>query len=147
MNNYCQFMNNILKILLVALIGFGATSCKEEVGPTLIVSAVDTLGAPLTNITVLSHPCFFNQDNCDTARLDENFIKEAQSNAQGQVIFEFPYSAVLDIVVVEPVLDSASGDTLDIRFGQNVVALESKELKKDEKNEYETTVVVDKFLR
>jgi len=138
-------MKNLVNLFLIVIIGFSATSCKEDVGPTLIVNVVDTKGAPQENRTVLSHPCYFDSSTCINARLNETYLKQTQTNSRGQVTFEYPESCVLNIVVIDVTKDNTTGDTMHSRLGSNVVALETKELKKGEKNEYETTVVLDVF--
>jgi hypothetical protein len=138
-------MKTVLYGLMVLLFATAMSSCKKEVNPTLIVTVVDTLGVKLQDVNVILHPCYFNQETCDTARLNPTFHKEQLSNGNGQATFEFPHSAVLDVVGFDAI-KSSSGDTLGYYFGQTVVALETKELKKDEKNEYEVRLVIDKLF-
>jgi hypothetical protein len=136
-------MKTLLYGMLILLFGAMMASCKKEVTPKLFVTVVDSTGARMANVNVIVHPCYFNQETCDTAKLNPAFHKEKLSNSSGMVEYEFPHSAVLDLVGFSALLTS-SNDTTGFLFGQTVISLETKELKKDEKNEYEVTLVVDK---
>lgn len=138
-------MKSLLYAVLATFLIAVLPACKKDVRPTLIVTVYDTTGVPLENVSVETHPChpLVGQDYCDTANLNPNFHKIHLTNAAGQATFELPYSSVLDVVGFRA-LTGPSGDTLDMFYGYTVVSIETKELKKDDKNEYNARLTIDK---
>jgi hypothetical protein len=122
----------------VFLIAFA--SCKKVVQPTLIITVVDSVGAPLENARVFTHPCLDGVSCSDPDRVNINFAKSGLTNTVGQITFEYPYSAIIDVAAQWTGCDTPT--TYCMSAGQTVARFETKKLKKGETNEYNVEVIV-----
>ena len=116
-----------------------ASSCKEDVPPTLIITVEDSLGGNLPNARIFTHPCF-DGVSCDTARIDKRFINSAITNSSGQATFQFPYTAIIDVAAQWTNCDTP--DVYCLFVGKTVARFETKKLKKDEENVFNVKVTV-----
>ena len=129
----------------LGIIGFSMflivfASCKKVIKPTLIITVVDSVGMPLTNARVFTHPCLDGVSCSEPERVNTNFAKSGLTNAAGQISFEYPYSAIIDVAAQWTVCDTPT--TWCLSVGQTVARFETKKLKKDEVNEYNVEVAV-----
>lgn len=127
-------------IVFVGLIGLIAFSCKKEISPVVTYTVVDTLGSPLENARLFTHPCF-DGVSCDTTRLNENFIKTGLTNSAGQITYTYPYSAIIDVAASWTDCDTAAG-IFCLYSGRTVARFETKKAKDGEENNYNVRVVV-----
>ena len=128
----------------LSIIGFSLflvafASCKKVVKPTLIITVVDTLGVPVHNARVFTHPCL-DGVSCESERVNINFAKSGLTNTAGQISWEYPYSAIIDVAAQWTACDTPT--TWCLSVGQTVARFESKKLKKDEINEYNVEVTI-----
>ena len=132
-------------LLFVGLIGLYAVSCKKDIKPIVHIFVEDTTGTRLENARVYTHPCF-DGVSCDTSRINLNFIKSDLTDGSGQITFEFPYSAILDVFAnyVGPDCDTAGEGPYCIYEGRTVARFETKRAKGNEENEYNVKVIVRK---
>lgn len=114
-------------------------ACKKDINPVVTFTVVDTTGTALEKARVYTHPCL-DGVNCDTARVNVNFIKEGLTDASGQITWEFPYSAIIDVFAQYTPCDTP--DVYCLYSGQTVARFESKRSSKNEENEYSVRVVV-----
>jgi len=128
-----------LGIFGFALILIVFASCKEVVTPTLIITIEDSTGTALPNARVYTHPCL-DGVSCDADKVNINFVKQGITNAAGQIEFEYPYSAIIDVAAQWTDCDTPT--TWCMSIGQTVARFETKKLKKDETNIYNVKVVV-----
>lgn len=129
----------------LGIIGFSMflivfASCKKVIKPTLIITVVDSVGVPLENARVFTHPCLDGVSCSEPDRVNVNFAKSGLTNAAGQISWEYPYSAIIDVAAQWTACDTPT--TYCLAAGQTVARFESKKLKKDETNEYNVEVVV-----
>jgi hypothetical protein len=128
----------------LAIIGFSLfiitfAACKKVIKPTLIITVVDSSGVRLENARVFTHPCL-DGVSCEFEKVNINFAKSGLTNAAGQVSWEYPYSAIIDVAAQWTACDTPT--TYCLSAGQTVARFETKKLKKDETNEYNVEVVV-----
>lgn len=131
-------MKALIFSLLLSIIFLA--SCKKEVNPTLYVNVVNQDGKAQEGLTVVTHPCY--DESCDLTQLNSNLLQSKLSDASGSAEFDFNTSAVLDVVVEKYVFDP-DGEVVETITFADVVSIETKQLKKGEKNEYETTIITD----
>ena len=135
-------VKGIFVLLLLAVTVF---SCKETLEPTLIITVKDTTGLVLENATVRTHPCFEPSGSCQPEEVNINFVKQAPTDGSGQVIFKYPYSAIIEI---DAKWSGAPCDTLDttgvwcVFHGRTVAQFETQKLDKGDANEYNVVVIV-----
>lgn len=145
-------MNKLIVLGCIIVVAFGATSCKKEKSPDLIITVRDTANVAIPGAEVYTHPDWiwtpYKKDPIlDSSRINDAFVRVGITNSSGQVMFSYPYSAVLDIVAFGYVTttDSSTGiiDSTEKWSGKTIAKFESQQLKEDEKNEYNTTVILD----
>lgn len=124
--------------VLLALIVF---SCKKDINPVVIFTVEDTTGKRLENARIYTHPCF-DGVSCDTTRLNENFVKTGLTNKNGQLTYEYPYSAIID--VVGDYTDCDTPTVWCIYSGRTVARFETKRTSGDESNEYNVKLILHK---
>lgn len=113
------------------------SSCKKDIRPTVIFTVEDTTGARLVNARLFTHPCF--DGGCDTTRLNESFVKEGLTNKSGQVTYEYPYSAIIDVVANYTNCDTPT--VWCMYAGRTVARFETVRTSKDEDNTYNVKVI------
>jgi len=129
-------------LVLVGSIALFAFSCKKDIKPLVVYTVVDTTGAVLEMAHVYTHPCF-DGVSCDTSRINENFIKDGLTNSAGQISYEYPYSAIIDVYAEYFPCDTASGLWCPFT-GRTVARFETKRTSGDEENIFHVRVVVRK---
>ena len=122
-------------VLLIATL-----SCsKDDVRPTVYITVVDSLDRRLPNARVLTHPCL-DGVSCDTTRLNTDFIYQDYTDANGQLVLTFPYSAIIDVSAQWTNCDTP--DNWCMYVGQTVARFETKRQDPDDPNDYDVKVVV-----
>ena len=129
-------------LLFVGLIGLIAFSCKKDISPTVIFTVEDSTGRRLPNARIYTHPCF-DGVSCDTTRLNVNFIKDGYTDANGQLEFTYPYSAIIDVIGNWTDCDT-SATSMDwcMYVGKTVARFETKRAPVGEENVYNVKIVV-----
>lgn len=111
-------------------------ACKVEVEPTVYITVVDSANAPVNGAWVNTHPCL-NTEDCDTARVNPAFVQTDSTNALGQVVFKYPYSAIIDVKA------GKYDETIERDLvGQTVARFETKRLEKGNENLYNVIVTL-----
>ena len=145
-------MNKLMVLGCIIAVTFGTYSCKKEVSPNLIITVRDTSNVAISGAEVYTHPDWVwepykKNPILDSSRINPAFVKIGLTNSAGQIEFAYPYSAVLDIVAFGYIttVDSVTGivDSTEKWSGKTIAKFESKQLKDDEKNEFNTTVILD----
>ena len=137
---------------IVGLIAILAVACKKDIRPTVRYTVIDTTGAIVEGARVYTHPCF-DGVTCDTSRVNVNFIKTGLTNSSGQVQWEYPYSAIIEVFAEYypcdpnwPPPDGEPGDTTGEFFcpftGRTIARFESKRTSGNEENVFDVRVVV-----
>jgi hypothetical protein len=126
-------------ILLSLVVWLASYSCQKEVKPVVTFTVVDTAGTALDSARLFTHPCF-DGVSCDTSRINPAFIKDGVTNGAGQITFEYPYSAIIEVFAnyAANAADSTSG----FYEGQTVARFDSKRTRTNESNEYSVRVVL-----
>jgi len=110
------------------------SSCKKEVTPTLTVTVKEKDGTIAPNASVHVHPGNASQQGSiiDEAEMD----KTTTTNSSGQAVFEFKYSAVLDVDVIyyKEYLDASFNMVTDTMMGHRVVKIEVLRQNEEENN-------------
>jgi hypothetical protein len=127
-------------IIVFVMIGLLAISCKKDIKPTVTFTVQDTVGNGLDMARIFTHPCF-DGVSCDTTRVNTAFIRTGVTNSRGEVSFEYPYSAIIDVQANWTDCDTASGEWC-IYTGRTVARFESKRTTGNEENNYNVKVVV-----
>lgn len=128
-----------IAILLVSLLVITACSKKDR-EPTLVVNVQNAAGVSLEGATVHAWPTNrLSIDSTASGIPDPSMDQTAITNVSGEVIFEFPASAVLDLDVTY----TLTTDTTPVELiGHRVVKIEVIE-QKEEKNLFNEIVVVE----
>lgn len=125
---------------MLGILAVVVMACKKDISPTLTVTVVDTLGTKLANARVFSHPCI-DQVSCDTSKININFIKEDLTDGNGQVVWEYPYSAIIDVFGQYSPCDTAAGEYC-LMSGKTVARFESKRSRTNEENNFNVRLVL-----
>ena len=139
-NHYPLYMKARIIIGVVALIGLIAISCKKDINPVVIYTVEDSTGARLENARIFTHPCF-DGVSCDTTRLNGDFIKQGLTNSNGQLTYEYPFSAIIDVIGNYTNCDTAKGIWC-MYSGRTVARFETKRTSKNVDNEYNVKIVL-----
>ena len=132
-----------LGLFLVLTLVFA--SCKKERSPRLIVDVREEDGTPANGAEV--HAWYGNKVGKPGSVLNDALMnKTSTTDAAGQAIFEFKFSAVLDVDVIyyKETPDSINPTIIyvDTLFGHEVVKIESVR-QKSESNDYNVEVIVE----
>lgn len=130
----------ITSILLITILVFTACS-KEARSPKLLVHVEDLNGSKIEGATVRAWPT--DQNICDTTSscipnlgMDQTLL----TDANGDVAFDFEFSAVLDIDVTY--LKAITLDSTQELTGHRVVKIEVIE-QREEDNIFEETIIIE----
>ncbi|MDG1477111.1 MAG: hypothetical protein P8Q14_08195 [Vicingaceae bacterium] len=129
----------ILIILFASFLVFTACSKKDR-DPILIVSVKDVSGTPLEGATVRAWPTDqLEIDSTSSGVVDSIMDQKGITDALGEITFNFPASAVLDLDVAY----SLATDTTPVLLeGHKVVKIEVIR-QKDEENVFNETVYLE----
>lgn len=136
-----KFLYTFGLILILVIV---VTSCKKERSPTLNVDVKEKDGTVAPGATVRA---YYGKDAGEPGRvLNEALMDQtATTDANGQVSFEFKFSAVLDVDVLyyKETPDSINPTIIytDTLFGHEVVKIESVR-QRDSDNDYAVEVIV-----
>ena len=113
---------------------------KKDRNPKLIVNVQDVNGTPLKGAVVHAWPTDrLENDSTNSGIPDERMDQQGATDAQGNITFNFPFSAVLDLDVTYQLM---TGSTPVLLTGHRVVKIETIE-QKEEENVFNETVYVD----
>lgn len=127
-------------ILLLSLLVSTACSKKDR-EPTLIVTVKNMNSIPLEGATVHAWPTDKNEgDSTNSGDPNTDMDQEGLTDANGEVVFNFPFSAVLDLDVTYTL--ATSDTTSSLLEGHKVVKIETIE-QKEEENIFNETVFVE----
>ena len=128
-------------VLLVLTIVIGSCSKKER-GPRLIVHVVEDDGTIAPGAIVHAWPGQNTGQQGSTIN-DELMDQTTRADAAGDAIFDFKFSAVLDVDVVyyKEYLDTLLNPAIDTLYGNRVVKIEQVRQSSRENNYYETVEV------
>lgn len=119
------------------------TSCKKDRGPRLIVTVQEEDGTRAPGALV--HAYYGDNAGQPGSVLNEQMNQTTNADASGQAIFDFKYSAVLDIDVTYyknyPDSLNPTITLTDTLFGSHVIKVEQVR-QKDKENNYYATVDV-----
>ena len=119
------------------------TSCKKDRGPRLIVNVQEEDGTPAPNAIV--HAYYGEDAGQPGSVLNEQMNQLKNADGAGQAVFDFKYSAVLDVDVIyyKSYPDSLNPtiNHVDTLFGSQVVKVEQVR-QKDKENNYYATIDV-----
>tara|TARA_B100000809_G_scaffold191405_1_gene190065 strand:- start:1816 stop:2229 length:414 start_codon:yes stop_codon:yes gene_type:complete len=119
-----------LTIIFVSLLVFTACSKKDR-NPILIVTIQDVSGTPVEGAKVHVWPTDdLPDDSLSSGVPDIRMDQTGLTDAAGEIVFNFPASAVLDIDVTYTLATSDS-TTIDLE-GHKVVKIETIEQKEEE---------------
>ncbi len=134
-------------LAIVGLIAIVAFACKKDITPQVRYTVVDTTGAKLVGARVYTHPCFDTLDCINFKRINVNFIKEGLTNSAGQVTFEYPYSAIIEVKgEYFPCDTTEAGGEWCPYVGYTVARFETKRAPAGEENIYDVRVVLRKLF-
>ncbi|NUM51992.1 MAG: hypothetical protein HUU48_12855 [Flavobacteriales bacterium] len=137
-----KLFSNLLLLMMGAFFLAGITySCKKEVSPRLIITVKDTSGKALKGAKVHAYKGATANNGTPNKEMDQ----KGTTDGNGEVTFDFKYSAVLDVDVIYNFsrFDSTSMLTVqDSLIGKRVVKIESKRQRGD--NVYREEVVAEK---
>ncbi len=121
-----KLFSNILLISMGFLFITGITySCKKEVSPTLIITVKDTAGKSVKGAKVHA----YKGPTANYGTPNKEMDQKGTTDGNGEVKFEFKYSAVLDVDVIYNYtrFDSTIMENVaDSMFGKRVVKIETK---------------------
>jgi hypothetical protein len=129
------------------LIGFiailGIISCAKERGPRLTILVQEKDGTPAVGASVHAWPGNDPQNGGSGIVNEADMDQTATTDATGNAVFDFKFSAVLDVDVIyyRESLDSLLNPVTDTLTGSRVVKIESKRQRDEENNFYETVEV------
>jgi hypothetical protein len=128
-------------LLVLALV---FVACKKEVNPRLIVNVTEEDGSIVKDAIV--HAWFGSDAGRSGSTLNDKLMDQTgYTDAAGDAIFDFQFSAVLDIDVVyyKDGFDTLTppNPTIDTLYGHRVVLIESVRQKSKENNYNETVVI------
>jgi len=119
------------------------TSCKKDRGPRLIVTCQEEDGTRASGAIV--HAYYGEDAGQPGSVLNEQMNQTVKADASGVAMFDFKYSAVLDVDVVyyKDYPDSLNPTIIhtDTLFGSQVVKVEQVR-QKDKENNYYATIDV-----
>ena len=123
-------------MLITGLLG-GLVSCKKDVPPTLELTVVDTAENPLSGAEVR---VWYGADAQNGIPNDEDYDQKKKTSANGKATFEFTNSAILDVVVIAPVIveNPPFPDRYDTLVGYDVIKVEMKQQRSRENIKEET---------
>lgn len=132
-----------LGLFLVTALMF--TSCKKERSPRLIVDVAEKDGTAAPGAEV--HAWYGPEAGQPGSVLNDVLMNQTKdTDANGQAIFDFKFSAVLDVDVIyyKETPDSINPTIIyvDTLFGHEVVKIEAVR-QRDEENDYNVEVVVE----
>lgn len=99
-------------------------ACQKEVPPTLVITVKNKNGKTRSGAWVHVYP-----DNANQGTLNPEMEKEGYTDSNGEVTFEFKYSAVLDVDVIDTTRyfnDSTFTFVVDSVYGHKIVKIETK---------------------
>lgn len=118
------------------------TACKKDRGPRLIVHVQEEDGTPAPGCIVHA---WYGPDAGQPGSTLNNLLMDQTSStdAAGDAIFDFKYSAVLDVDVIyyKDYLDALLNPVTDTLYGHKVVKIEEVRQRSHENN-YDETVKV-----
>lgn len=126
----------------IAILGF--ISCSKERPPSLIINVQEEDGTPAGGAIVHAWPGDDPQAGTGSGIAnDSEYDQTLEADASGEVTFEFPNSAVLDVDVVyfKTTVDSSLNETIDTLRGSRIVKIEAVRQRSKE-NTYRETVEV-----
>lgn len=128
-------------VLLVVAMFIGACSKKER-GPRLIIHVVESDGTISPGAIVHAWPGPDAGQSGSTIN-DELMDQTVSADAAGDAIFDFKFSAVLDVDVVyyKEYLDTLLSPAIDTLYGSRVVKIEQVRQSSRENNYNETIEV------
>ena len=129
-----------LSILFASLLVFTACSKKDR-DPTLIVTVKDLSSTPIAGATVHAWPTNDISDSTGTGSgvIDIRMDQTGQTDASGDILFNFPASAILDIDVTYNLATTDS--TSSSLEGHKVVKIEVIK-QKEEENLFNETIYI-----
>jgi hypothetical protein len=115
-----------LSLLLVVVAGILLSSCKREVSPELEVTVVDSLNTPVRSAKVK-----LSVDGANFGIVNPKAIDSTQTDGFGKAYFDLDNTVLVDVSLFngQKIVDSTS------------ILLETKKLKKDDKNVFEIKMV------
>ncbi len=128
-------------ILFLSLLVFTACSKKDR-DPQLIVNVQDVNGIPVKGANVHVWPTDQNNDdntNTGSGDPDIRMDQKGLTDTLGDIVFNFPFSAVLDVDVTYTLATSETTSVL--LTGHKVVKVETLEQKEEENIFYETIYI------
>lgn len=139
-------MNTKFLYIFAAILGLAVlfTSCKKDRGPRLIVHVQEVDGTPAVSAYV--HAWYGDNAGQPGSILNDPLMnQETSTDEAGDAIFDFKYSAVLDVDVIyyKQTPDDLNPTifTTDTLFGHQVVKIEQLRQKSKENN-YNITIDV-----
>ncbi len=119
-------MKHTLTLFLTAVfvLAFALPSCKKEVPPTLIITVKNKDGKIRKGAWVHVYP-----NNATQGTLNPEMEKEGYTDSNGEVRFDFKYSAVLDVDVIDTTRyfnDSTFTYVVDSVYGHKIVKIETR---------------------
>ncbi|MBL4592637.1 MAG: hypothetical protein JKX68_02350 [Flavobacteriales bacterium] len=128
-------------VLLVVAITIGACSKKER-GPRLIIHVIEKNGPIAPGASVHAWPG--NDAGTPGVTINDELMDQTvTTDAAGDAIFDFKFSAVLDVDVIyyKNYLDTLLNPVTDTLYGHRVVKIEQVRQSSHENNYYETVEV------
>ena len=139
-------MNTKFLYIFTAILGLTLvfTSCKKDRGPRLIVHVQEVDGTPAVSAYV--HAWYGDNAGQPGSILNDPLMnQETSTDGAGDAVFDFKYSAVLDVDVIhyKQTPDSLNPTIIhtDTLFGHQVVKIEQLRQKSKENN-YNITIDV-----
>lgn len=131
--------SHILTLLFASLLVFSACSKKDR-NPILIVNVQDVNGESLEGAKVHAWPTDRLEVDSTTSNVPDSIMDQTgYTDARGEITFNFPSSAVLDLDVTYLQTTDSGSVVLE---GHKVVKIESIR-QKDEENVFNETVYVE----
>lgn len=128
-----------LAILFVSLLVFTACSKKDR-DPILIVNVQDVNGTPLEGAVVHAWPTDRLELDSTTSNVPDTIMdQKGLTDARGEITFNFPASAVLDLDVTYTLVTDTGSQFLE---GHKLVKIETIK-QKEEENIFNETVYVE----
>lgn len=101
-------------------------ACKKDVPPKLKLTVVDTAGNKLEGADVR---VWYGADAQSGIPNQQDYDQRKTTTANGEVVFEFTNSAILDVVVFAPIVveNPPFPDHYDTLVGNDVIKVEMKQ--------------------
>ncbi len=135
--------NYLYSIGILLVIALTTSSCsKKERGPRLIVHIQEADGTPVAGASV--HAWYGSNAGQAGSTLNEPLMDQTtSSNSSGDAVFDFKFSAVLDVDVIyyKNYLDPLLNPVTDTLYGHRVVKIEQIRQRSHENNYNETVEV------